>query len=64
MINEKKQSAELLTMAEVCDLLRLSHSAVRRLEKNGTIPSYRVSKRIILFKRNEVLNLLKPKNHE
>lgn len=61
---QNDQKPEFLVIKEVADLFRLSTSAIRVMEKNGEIPSYRYGKKIILFKRDEVLNLLKPKNHE
>jgi len=59
----KEQNPELLTMREVSEFLRMSPSTIRMMEKSGELPSYRIGKKSIVFKRNEVLNLLKPKNH-
>lgn len=61
---DKNPNADLLTLAEVSELLRVSPSSVRQMEKSGTIPSYRFGKKLVRFKKDEVLNLLKPKNHE
>ena len=61
--NEQEVIIELITLNEVCELLRLSQSAVRNKERRGEIPSYRFGKRKMVFKKHEVLNLLKPKNH-
>jgi excisionase family DNA binding protein len=59
----KEQQHELLTLREVSQFLRLSESAIRMMEKSGELPSYRVGKKLMVFKKDEVLNLLKAKNH-
>jgi excisionase family DNA binding protein len=64
MKNEtKEQEHELLTIREVSQFLRLSESAIRMMEKSGELPSYRIGKKLIVFKKDEVIRLLKPKNH-
>jgi excisionase family DNA binding protein len=51
---------ELLSANEVKAILKISTSALWKYVRSGVLKSYRVGKRTIRFKKNEVLETLKP----
>ena len=51
------QKTNLLTILEVADLLQVSVSSVNVYKKQGTIPFYRIGRRVF-FKEAEVLESL------
>jgi excisionase family DNA binding protein len=48
----------LVTVAEAAEILRLTPTAVRSAIKRGEIPSYRLGKRRIRLRRDELEQLL------
>lgn len=55
-----KDNQELLNAKEVRALLKISVSALWTYVNDGTIKSYKIGKHAIRFKKNEVLETLKP----
>lgn len=51
---------ELLTATEVKEMLKISTTALWRFVNEGVLKSYRIGDRTIRFKKNEVLETLKP----
>jgi excisionase family DNA binding protein len=51
---------EYLTVAEAARLLRVAPSTVRRWIRDGDVPAYRVGRRRVALKRDELSNLIRP----
>jgi len=49
----------LLTISEVCQLLKVSKRTVQRWSKNGRLRPIRLSSRIIRFKKSDIERFLK-----
>jgi len=49
---------ELLTVKQVCNLLKISRRTLFNMRKEGKIPFVLVSKRLVRFKKGDVLNLV------
>ena len=54
------REVELLKSSEVKDLLKISKTTLWLLVKDGVLKTYRVGKHTIRFKKNEVLDTIKP----
>jgi excisionase family DNA binding protein len=51
---------EYLTVAEAATLLRVAPSTVRRWIREGDVPAYRVGRRRVALKRDDLSNLIRP----
>ena len=51
---------EYLTVAEAATLLRVAPSTVRRWIRDGDVPAYRVGRRRVALKRDDLSNLIRP----
>jgi excisionase family DNA binding protein len=51
---------EFLTVAEAATFLRVSPSTVRRWIRKGDVPAYRVGRRRVALKRDDLSNLIRP----
>ena len=47
-------SEKMMTQKDVMDLLQISRTTLHRLRKEGVIPTYKVGKQEIRFKRSEI----------
>lgn len=59
--NENKQN-DLLTRDEVCKLLSINKTSLWKHTKSGKLRSFGIGNRVY-YKRNEVLEAVKPLNH-
>lgn len=59
-LETKHDSQELLNAKEVKTILKISSSALWKYVSDGTLKSYRIGKHTIRFKKDEVLETLKP----
>jgi excisionase family DNA binding protein len=55
-------SANLLTVREVAEELRLTPPTIRRLAEAGTLPAIRIGNATLRFRRADVDALLQPTN--
>jgi excisionase family DNA binding protein len=51
---------EYLTVAEAATLLRVATSTIRRWIREGDVPAYRIGRRRVALKRDELTNLISP----
>src|SRR5215211_296254 len=51
---------EYLTVAEAATLLRVATSTVRRWIRQGDVPAYRIGRRRVALKRDDLSNLITP----
>ncbi len=51
---------EYLTVAEAATLLRVAPSTVRRWIREGDVPAYRIGRRRVALKRDDLSNLITP----
>jgi excisionase family DNA binding protein len=51
---------EFLTVAEAATLLRVAPSTVRRWIREGDVPAYRIGRRRVALKRDDLSNLITP----
>lgn len=56
---EPVSETELLSITQVCELLKISKVTLHKWKKLGKIPYYRISNKIY-FKKSEVIAHLKP----
>jgi predicted DNA-binding transcriptional regulator AlpA len=56
----QEDNQELLSAKEVKMMLKISTTALWRYVNEGLLKSYRIGKHTIRFKKNEVLETLKP----
>jgi excisionase family DNA binding protein len=54
---------EFLTVAEAATLLRVAPSTVRRWIREGDVPAYRIGRRRVALKRDDLSNLITPARH-
>jgi excisionase family DNA binding protein len=57
----KTVEAELLTVAEAAELLKVDQSTIRRWINAGTLPAYRVGQRFVRVKRGDLSAVITPK---
>jgi len=51
---------ELLTLQEVCDLLKVHPNTLRQWDNNGTLPAIRIgAKRVRRYRKEDIINYLK-----
>ena len=55
-----EENQELLKASEVKAILRISTSALWNYVNEGLIKSYRIGNTTIRFKKNEILEIIKP----
>jgi excisionase family DNA binding protein len=51
---------EFVTVAEAATLLRVATSTVRRWIREGDVPAYRIGRRRVALKRDDLSNLITP----
>jgi excisionase family DNA binding protein len=51
---------EFVTVAEAATLLRVAPSTVRRWIRDGDVPAYRIGRRRVALKRDDLSNLITP----
>jgi excisionase family DNA binding protein len=51
---------EFLTVAEAATLLRVAPSTIRRWIREGDVPAYRIGRRRVALKRDDLSNLITP----
>jgi excisionase family DNA binding protein len=51
---------EYVTVAEAATLLRVAPSTVRRWIRDGDVPAYRIGRRRVALKRDDLSNLITP----
>jgi excisionase family DNA binding protein len=51
---------EYLTVAEAATLLRVATSTIRRWIREGDVPAYRIGRRRVALKRDDLSNLITP----
>ena len=51
---------EFLTVAEAATLLRVATSTIRRWIREGDVPAYRIGRRRVALKRDDLSNLIRP----
>ena len=51
---------EYLTVAEAATLLRVAPSTIRRWIREGDVPAYRIGRRRVALKRDDLSNLITP----
>ena len=61
-VEESKTLNELMTREEVCKLLSFNKTSLWKHTKSGKLKSYGIGNRV-LYRRNEVLEAVKPINH-
>jgi excisionase family DNA binding protein len=61
-VAEPQPENDLLTRDEVCKLLSFNKTSLWKHTKSGRLKSYGIGNRV-LYKRNEVLEAVKPLNH-
>jgi excisionase family DNA binding protein len=54
---------EFLTVAEAATLLRVAPSTIRRWIREGDVPAYRIGRRRVALKRDDLSNLITPARH-
>jgi excisionase family DNA binding protein len=54
---------EYVTVAEAATLLRVAPSTVRRWIRDGDVPAYRIGRRRVALKRDDLSNLITPARH-
>jgi len=59
-LETKHDNQELLNAKEVKAILKISSSALWKYVSDGILKSYRIGKHTIRFKKDEVLETLKP----
>ena len=47
-------NGQFLTLAQLAEMLNLCTETVKRLVRDGVLPHYRLSRKIMLFRRHEV----------
>ncbi len=55
---------DYVTVAEAATLLRVAPSTVRRWIRDGDVPAYRIGRRRVALKRDELSNLIRPARPE
>jgi excisionase family DNA binding protein len=51
---------DFVTVAEAAELLRVAPSTVRRWIRDGDVPAYRIGRRRVALKRDDLSNLIRP----
>lgn len=51
---------EFVTVAEAAQLLRVAPSTIRRWIREGEVPAYRIGRRRVALKRDDLSNLITP----
>ncbi len=59
---EQEEVPEIMTLQEVCDLLKVHPNTLRQWDKNGTLPAIRIgTKRVRRYRKKDIINFLRSK---
>jgi len=60
---QEEQVPELLTLQEVCDLLKVHPNTLREWDRNGSLPAIRIgAKRVRRYRKEDIIKYLQSRS--